>query len=128
MISSESSLKIGTVLNNGEWRYKIIEVLGQGGFGITYLAIGEVKVGNVTTDAKFAIKEHFPNTFCNRQGQSVVPKEDKVSDFSRSKSDFISEAKKIHALGAENENIVKVSAFDSAESVAEKIYEIIKEI
>lgn len=109
MISSESSLKIGTVLNNGEWRYKIIEVLGQGGFGITYLAIGEVKVGNVTTDAKFAIKEHFPNTFCNRQGQSVVPKEDKVSDFSRSKSDFISEAKKIHALGAENENIVKVN-------------------
>ena len=109
MISSESSLKIGTVLNNGERRYKIIEVLGQGGFGITYLAIGEVKVGNVTTDAKFAIKEHFPNTFCNRQGQSVVPKEDKVSDFSRSKSDFISEAKKIHALGAENENIVKVN-------------------
>lgn len=109
MISSESSLKIGTVLKNGEWRYKIIDVLGQGGFGITYLAIGEVKVGNVTTDAKFAIKEHFPNTFCNRQGQSVVPKEDKVSDFSRSKSDFISEAKKIHALGAENENIVKVN-------------------
>ncbi|MBD5268365.1 MAG: serine/threonine protein kinase [Bacteroides sp.] len=109
MISSESSLKIGTVLNNGEWRYKIIDVLGQGGFGITYLAIGEVKVGNVTTDAKFAIKEHFPNTFCNRQGQSVVPKEDKVLDFARSKSDFISEAKKIHALGAENENIVKVN-------------------
>lgn len=109
MISSESSLKIGTILNNGEWRYKIIDVLGQGGFGITYLAIGEVKVGNVTTDAKFAIKEHFPNTFCNRQGQSVVPKEDKVSDYTRSKSDFISEAKKIHALGAENENIVKVN-------------------
>lgn len=109
MISSESALKIGTILNNGEWRYKIIDILGQGGFGITYLAIGEVKVGNVTTDAKFAIKEHFPNTFCNRQGQYVVPKEDKVSDYARSKFDFISEAKKIHALGAENENIVKVN-------------------
>lgn len=109
MISSESSLKIGTVLNNGEWRYKIVDILGQGGFGITYMAIGEVKVGNVTTDAKFAIKEHFPNTFCFRQGQYVFPKEDKISDYERSKSDFISEAKKIHALGAENENIVKVN-------------------
>lgn len=109
MIGSESSLKIGTVLNNGEWRYKIIDVLGQGGFGITYLAIGEVKVGNVTTDAKFSIKEHFPNTFCFRQGQYVLPKEDKISDYERSKTDFISEAKKIHALGTENENIVKVN-------------------
>ena len=109
MINSESSLKIGTILNNGEWRYRIVDVLGQGGFGITYLAIGEVKVGNVTTDAKFAIKEHFPNTFCNRQGQSVVAKEDKVSDYARSISDFISEAKKIHALGTKNENIVKVN-------------------
>ena len=109
MISSESSLKIGTILNNGEWRYKIIDVLGQGGFGITYLAIGEVKVGNVTTDAKFAIKEHFPSTFSNREGLSVVPKEDKISEYERSKSDFISEAKKIHALGTENENIVKVN-------------------
>lgn len=109
MINSESTLKIGTILNNGEWRYKIVDVLGQGGFGITYLAIGEVKVGNVTTDAKFAIKEHFPSSFCIRQGLMVLPKDDKVEDYVRSESNFISEAKKIHILGTENENIVKVN-------------------
>lgn len=109
MANSESSLKIGTILNNGEWRYKIIGILGQGGFGITYLAMGEVKVGNVTTDAKFAIKEHYPNTFCNRMGQLVVTNEDSASEYERSKSDFISEAKKIHALGTANDNIVRVN-------------------
>lgn len=109
MISSESSLKIGTILNNGEWRYRIVDVLGQGGFGITYLAIGEVKIGNVTTDAKFAIKEHFPSSFCMRQGQTVIPKDNKSTDYERSKTDFILEAKKIHALGTQNDNIVKVN-------------------
>lgn len=126
MANSKSFLEIGTVLNNGEYKYRIEDVLGDGGFGITYLAIGEVKVGNVTTEAKFAIKEHFPNSFCTRQGQTVIPKDDKSSDYEKSKTDFISEAKKLHALGTQNENIVKVNEVFEENQTAYYVMQYIK--
>lgn len=107
--SQENTLKIGSILTNGDRKYRIVEVLGMGGFGITYLAIGEVMVGNVTTEAKFAIKEHFPSVYCDRCDNTVLPKHDKVEEFAKSKNDFSSEARKLHALGVENKNIVKVN-------------------
>lgn len=109
MAESISVLAPGTILDSGETRYRVVNVLGQGGFGITYLVMGEVKVGNVTTEAKFAIKEHFPTAFCKRSGNEVVPDADKQAEFEHSKNDFISEAKKLYALGSQNENIVKVN-------------------
>ena len=51
-------LKPGTLLQNGE--YKIIKVLGQGGFGITYLA------EQTSLRRKVAIKEFFMYEYCNR--------------------------------------------------------------
>ena len=51
-------LKSGTLLRNGE--YRICEVLGQGGFGITYL--GE----QISLERKVAIKEFFMKELCNR--------------------------------------------------------------
>ena len=45
-------------LQNG--KYRILKVLGQGGFGITYLAI------QVRLDRKVAIKEFFMKNFCER--------------------------------------------------------------
>ena len=41
-------------------KYRILKVLGQGGFGITYLAI------QVRLDRKVAIKEFFMKDFCER--------------------------------------------------------------
>ena len=102
-------LSPGTVINSGERKYRIRESLGQGGFGITYLAVGEVVIHNVPCEAKFAIKEHFPSEFCFRAGQAVFAKPDKEQEYADSKADFISEAKKLHALGSENCNIVKVN-------------------
>lgn len=87
----------------------MVDVLGQGGFGITYLVTGEVRIGNVTTEAKFAVKEHFPAVFCSRRGMDVIPQPDKLADYERSKADFIAEARKLYALGTECDNIVKVN-------------------
>lgn len=52
----------GVLLHNGI--YRILETLGQGGFGITYLAI------DTRFNSKVAIKEFFPQTFCGRNGGS----------------------------------------------------------
>lgn len=109
MINKEQALQPGTILYNGERRYRITDVLGQGGFGITYLAFGEVKVGNVTTEAKFAIKEHFPSMYCVRHANMVEPGKNGEDVFEKGKSDFVSEARKIHSLGTDNNNIVRVN-------------------
>ena len=51
-------LQEGTLLHHG--KYRIIRILGQGGFGITYLA------QDLSLDRKVAIKEFFPKDFCDR--------------------------------------------------------------
>ena len=51
-------LQSGTLLQGG--KYKIETVLGQGGFGITYLAT------QVALERKVAIKEFFMKEHCNR--------------------------------------------------------------
>lgn len=118
MADSLTNLKTGTILDSGVAKYKITNVLGKGGFGVTYLVTGEVQFGNVTTEAKFAIKEHYPSIFCDRKGDEVIAKEDKVSEYERSMHDFIAEAKKLHTLGTQNENIVKVNEVFEANGTA----------
>ena len=51
-------LKKGTLLDHG--KYRIERFLGQGGFGITYLAI------DLGLDKPRAIKEFFPKDYCDR--------------------------------------------------------------
>lgn len=118
MAGNTTPLNNGSILNSGTNKYRIVGMLGQGGFGITYLAVAEIQVGNVTTEAQFAIKEHYPSVFCTRAQESVVPDIDKELEYSRSKADFISEAKKLHSLGTENENIVKVNEVFEANGTA----------
>ena len=58
-----NSLVLGTRLR----QYRIDSILGQGGFGITYLAEDE------DLQRKVAIKECYPGMFVSRQGTTVVP-------------------------------------------------------
>lgn len=57
-------LNPGTKLQNG--KYEIVRTLGQGGFGITYLA------EQVALHRKVAIKEFFMKDYCNRDTSTSI--------------------------------------------------------
>ena len=65
-----SSLQIGSVIRGGKFTYTIQSVLGQGSFGITYLATTRTRLqgdlGNIETEVKVAVKEFFMHEFCSR--------------------------------------------------------------
>jgi len=97
------NLKKGTSLQNG--RYRIESVLGQGGFGITYLAV------QTDLDCKVAVKEFFMKDFCNRDAdtsQVSVPSVGSKELVEKFKSKFIREAKSIASF--HHPSIVRVSA------------------
>ena len=92
-------LNQGATLQNG--KYRIEKVLGQGGFGITYLATQTV-LGN-----KVAIKELFMQGVNDRQDSSVTVSNNANSNlFAHQKRKFVKEAQRI--AGLDNKHIVKV--------------------
>ena len=93
-------LQAGTLLQGG--KYKIEKVLGQGGFGITYLATQEF------FDRHVCIKEFFFKDYCERGSQGEVTScttsnKDLVDRFLNK---FIKEARTISRL--EHPNIVRI--------------------
>ena len=89
----------GATLQNG--KYRIEKVLGQGGFGITYLATQTV-LGN-----KVAIKELFLQGVNDRQDGMVTVSNNANSNlFTHQKRKFVKEAQRI--AGLDNKHIVKV--------------------
>ena len=92
-------LQQGAMLQNG--KYRIEKALGQGGFGITYLATQTV-LGN-----KVAIKELFMQGVNDRQDSSVTVSNNANSNlFAHQKRKFVKEAQRI--AGLDNKHIVKV--------------------
>ena len=86
-------LKEGTLLQGG--RYRIDRVLGQGGFGITYL--GE----HVMLGRKLAVKEFFMKDLCNRDAETSgvsVGSEGSREIVERFRMKFIKEARSIYRL------------------------------
>ena len=85
-------LKENSRLQSG--KYRIIRVLGQGGFGITYLA------ENTMLGKKVAIKEFFPKDFCGRDNTShlTLGTQNNADTVSKLKSRFIKEAQNIAKL------------------------------
>ena len=88
-----SELRSGTTLQNG--KYRILSTLGQGGFGITYLA------ENTYLDERVAIKEFFYRDFCERDSHTchiTVPTAGNREMVQRFKQKFLKEARTIYKL------------------------------
>lgn len=94
-------LKQGALLQGG--KYKIEKVLGQGGFGITYLATQDI------LDRKVAIKEFFFKEFCEREDGTCTVSQGTQSNktlVKRFLNKFIKEAKTISTL--HHPNIIQI--------------------
>lgn len=122
----ENALPLGTVLDSGQHQYRIVKVLGQGGFGITYQAVAKIKVGNVQVDVPFAVKEHFISSFCGRQGASVtIPNPSNVQEVNDSLNSFLTEAERLNRLSLEHDGLVKVNESFQANGTAYYVMEYI---
>lgn len=118
MESQDVNLVPGSLLVSEKRNYKVVKVLGAGGFGVTYLAKGPVRVDNVTVDALFAVKELFPCDFARRVGKAIVPLPDRNVEFERCKADFLHEARRLQEIGTRHDNIVKVNEIFEANGTA----------
>src|SRR5690349_2964066 len=85
------ALPVGTRLQS----YGIISVLGQGGFGITYLA------HDTTLDCRVAVKEYLPALLAFREADGhVVPRSTELAEpFIWGRERFLSEARTLAKLG-----------------------------
>lgn len=105
--NSIHALKTGTVLEGALYKYKITIVLGQGAFGITYLATVQMKgkLGTLESNMTVAIKEFFMRDINGRDGLTVTSGS-KGGLFDDYKRKFDREATNLSKL--EHPNIVKV--------------------
>lgn len=87
---SESYLPVGSFLRD---KYLMGRVLGEGGFGITYIGY------DINLDTQVAIKEFFPRNYASRArgtGAQVIPNEgDAEVFFNKQRDKFLDEAKRL---------------------------------
>ena len=94
-------LSIGTLLQGG--KYRIERVLGQGGFGITYLAVQSL------LDRKVCIKEFFYKEYCERDEETshvTLGTQSNQELVERFLNKFLKEARTISQL--EHANIIHI--------------------
>lgn len=102
----------GTILNG---KYTVGNVLGEGGFGITYVGMDN------TLELKVAIKEFFPSGYANRnhtQSNEVILTTSKQTDFFKNGKDrFLQEARSLAKFTGEP-GIVNVRDFFECNNTA----------
>lgn len=123
----QEALQTGTLLRSGDRFYEIKKVLGQGGFGITYLATSTVYVGNIPMEAQFAIKEHYISSMNERQGTSVaISNANNTAEIKESIDSFIVEAQRLNKLSLNHPGLVRVNESFRANGTAYYVMEYIK--
>ena len=117
-----SQLQAGYVLTNENQteKYVIGRVLGQGGFGISYLA------WNANRGEKVVVKEYFPNQLVNRNRDvKVIPINAKeASLFQHGLDNFLKEAYQMLEF-SNDPNVVNVKNFFQANNTAYIVMEFI---
>ena len=96
-------------------KYRIVSVLGQGGFGITYQAVMKSSVtgnlGGLSVDVFVTVKEFFIKDLCLRAEDSSyvsVPSTGSRAQADKYRQKFVKEAHNIAQL--DHPNIVKVTS------------------
>lgn len=100
-------------------------VLGKGGFGITYLASRQIKIGaNDTHKVYYAIKEYFVGNHCARhEDAATVSFNPSFPEAQEGMKEFKSEAERLKALCGKNPGIVKVHDVFEANGTAYYVME-----
>lgn len=124
-MEQDCALRPGTVIHGPERDYTIISKLGQGGFGITYLVEADVTIGNITAKVRFALKEHFIGSLCDRADDSVTVSFSKpvAGEIDRSLQSFIKEATRLQSIGLRHPNIVNINEVFEANNTAYYVME-----
>jgi formylglycine-generating enzyme required for sulfatase activity len=111
------ALPIGTILSSGARSYRVVKILGQGGYGITYLATAKVKADNVWVNGQFAIKEHFDQKLNHRVGTTAAISNPSTElEIRESVKSFMVESKRLSEL--HHPNIVPVNESFEANNTA----------
>lgn len=121
----EFTLPVGTILTGGKNTYHVDDVLGQGGYGTTYLASCDIKVGRTIHRLKFAIKEFFAKGICYRESgnaQMLYSPAAKL-EVEEGLKDFKNEARRLALICEGNENIVNVNEVFEDNSTAYYVME-----
>ena len=122
---SNFALSPGTEVRSAQRTYTIQRVLGQGGFGITYLVKTILKMGKLSYPAYFALKEHFIQALCERDATTnrVRFMQSAAKEVEGSMRAFISEAQRLQRLGIDHRNIVNVDEVFEANGTAYYVME-----
>lgn len=117
---TERALPKGMQIASSSAIYVVVEVLGAGGFGITY------KVIRQSDGAIFAMKEYFPDKLCERSdGTRMSYLKTNSESIETGLNDFITEAQRLSKQSISHPNIVAVSEVFKANNTAYYIMEFI---
>lgn len=107
--TNSKALPSGCIIKSPSRYYKILGVIGSGGFGITYKARVVDCYGNPSdSDSRFyAIKELFIAEYCSRNDDNTVGFETNAQKtVKNAEDDFVREATMLNRLGTHHPNIV----------------------
>ncbi|MCM1292899.1 MAG: serine/threonine protein kinase [Bacteroides sp.] len=124
MANNDQFLPKGFNLQSNDHVYTIDKMIGSGGFGITYTALTDVKLGNLTYRVTVAIKEMFLKSDFERSDTHAVsysvPSTDRVD---KARKDFIREAQRLRDISGQHPNIVCVNEVFEANNTAYYVME-----